>query len=137
MMRLGRVLFLTVATVLWVSAASAQAPGANEATLNLFFDCQGTGCRDMDFFRREVPVVNWVRDREVSDLHVLVTSQTTGGGGRLLTLAFIGRGDLEGEDQTLTISTPGDATGDEQRSAVANRLKRGLVRYLAGTPAAD
>jgi hypothetical protein len=105
--------------------------------LNLFFDCQGSGCRDMDFFRREVPVVNWVRDREVSDLHVLITSQVTGGGGRLYTLAFIGRGEFEGEDQELTTSTAGDATSDEQRQAVADRLKMGLVRYLVGNPAAD
>ena len=106
--------------------------------LNLFFDCpQGSGCRDMDFFRREVPVVNWVRDREVSDLHVLITSQVTGGGGRLYTLAFIGRGEFEGENQELTTSTAGDATSDEQRQAVADRLKMGLVRYLVGTPAAD
>ena len=72
------------------------------------------GCRDLDFFRSEVPVVNWVRDREDSDLHVLVTDQTTGGGGRLFTLAFIGRGELEGEEQELSISTSADATDDDQ-----------------------
>jgi hypothetical protein len=119
------------------SAAPQEAPVANEEALNLFFDCQGSGCRDMDFFRREVPVVNWVRDREVSDLHVLITSQTTGGGGRMYTLAFIGRRDFEGEDQELTVGTAGDATTDEQRAAIAGRLKMGLVRYLAGTPAAE
>lgn len=111
--------------------------GAPEASLNLFFDCQGAGCRDMDFFRRELPVVNWVRDREVSDVHVLVTSQSTGGGGNLYTLAFIGRRAFAGQDQQLTVGSPGDATTDEQRQIVSSRLKMGLVRYLAGTPAAE
>jgi hypothetical protein len=114
--------------------AAQDVPGG---ALNLFFDCQAFGCRDMDFFRREIPVVNWVRDRQVSDVHVLVTSQATGGGGRLYTLAFLGRLAFEGEDQELTVGTAGDATSDEHRQAVVGRLKMGLVRYLAGTPAAD
>jgi len=91
----------------------------------------------MDFLRREIPVVNWVRDREVSDLHVLVTFQVTGGGGFLYSLSFIGRADFEGQDQELTVGTAGDATQDEQRQAVSDRLKVGLVRYLLGTAAAD
>ena len=74
------------------------------------------------------PLANWVRDREVSDLHVLVTSQRTGGGGLNVTLAFIGMGDFEGQDQELTLSTAGDATPDEQRRAISDRLKMGLVR---------
>ena len=133
-MRFGLAVLLVVLTCL---ASPLTAQEAEEGALNLFFDCQGSGCRDIDFFRREVPIVNWVRDREVSDLHVLVTSQLTGGGGLLYTLAFIGRGELEGEDQELTASSAGDATTDEQRQAVANRLKIGLVRYLGGTSAAD
>jgi hypothetical protein len=32
----------------------------------------------------------------VSDLHVLITSQSTGGGGRLYTMAFLGRNEFEG-----------------------------------------
>lgn len=55
----------------------------------------------------------------------------------MYTLAFIGRGELVGEDQELTVGTAGDATSDEQRQALATRLRLGLVRYLAGTAAAD
>ena len=132
----GCVASLVVLLCLCAGTSVAQETPTTGDALNLFFDCQGFGCRDMDFFRREVPVVNWVRDREVSDLHVLVTSQRTGGGGFMYTLSFIGRGEFEGEDQELQVSTAGDATSDEQREAVANRLKIGLVRYLAGTAAA-
>ena len=137
MKRFGWVASLVVLMCLCALPSAAQDAPATGDALNLFFDCQGFGCFDTDFFRREVPIVNWVRDREVSDVHVLVTSQRTGGGGFLYTLAFIGRRDFEGEDQELTVSTAGDATSDEQREAVAGRLKMGLVRYLAGTAAAD
>ncbi len=133
----GCVASLVVLLCLCAGTSVAQETPTTGDALNLFFDCQGSGCRDMDFFRREVPVVNWVRDREVSDLHVLVTSQRTGGGGFMYTLAFIGRGEFEGEDQELQVSTAGDATSDEQRRAIVGRLKLGLVRYVQATSLAD
>jgi len=141
MMRFGRMASFVVLLVLVCLSASPSAaqesPSADTDMINLFFDCQGRGCFDLDFFRREIPLVNWVRDREVSDVHVLVTSQPTGGGGLLMTMAFIGQGPFAGVDQELTVSTSGDATNDEERAAVAGRLKMGLVRYLAGTAAGD
>lgn len=115
---------------------SGQDPEAADL-INLFFDCQAPGCHDLDFFRREAPFVNWVRDREVADVHVLVTSQSTGGGGRQYTLAFIGLGDFEGTDHELSHSTPGDATTDEQRGGIVERVKLGLVTYAQTTSAAD
>jgi hypothetical protein len=81
--------------------------------------------------------VNWVLDREVADVHVLVTSQQNGGGGRLYTLAFLGQVEFEGEDGELTHSTSGDSTTDEQRSGLVEKLKVGLVRYVQATSAAD
>ncbi|MBM4183587.1 MAG: hypothetical protein FJ207_05095 [Gemmatimonadetes bacterium] len=105
-------------------------------TINLFFDCAAPGC-DLDFARREAPWVNWMRDRADADLHVLVTSQAAGGGGRFFTLAFLGLRALLGQDQELTFSTPADATVDDQRQGIVERLKLGLVRYVQGTPAAD
>lgn len=103
-------------------------------TVGIFFDCQTMGCRDLDYFRREIPFVNWVRDREVADVHVLVTSQQTGGGGSSYTLAFLGLGSFEDQDQELVASVGGDATEDDRRSAVARQLRLGLVRYVAATP---
>ena len=117
--------------------AAAQSPDDAADPLNLFFDCNAPSCRDDDFFRRQVPIVNWVRDREAADVHVLVTSQGTGGGGLLYSLAFIGLGTFDGQDLTLVASTGGDATDDDRRSNVSERLKVGLVGYLSQTPAAD
>ena len=108
-----------------------------EAALRLYYDCQGFGCWDVDFFRREIPFVSWVRDREVSDVHVLVTSQTTGGGGQQFRLRYIGRGDFEGREQELVVNTAGDATDDEVRRALVARLRLGLGPYLAQTAMAD
>ena len=121
MKRSDWVVSLVVLCCVFTGPARAQeVPGGGDA-INLFFVCQGGGCYDLGFLRREIPLVNWVRDREVSDLYVLVTSQRTGGGGLNVTLAFIGMGDFEGQDQELTLSTAGDATPDEQPRAISDR----------------
>jgi len=135
----GRVWAAVLLVAALAAPLTAQEPPepASGETLNLFFDCQGFGCWDLDFFRREIPFVNWVRDREVSDVHVLVTTQTTGGGGRQYRLDFLGRGPFEGQGQELLVNTPADATEDEVRRALVARLRLGLGRYLAGTPLAD
>jgi hypothetical protein len=119
-----------------IAPASAQEP-PSAGLINLFFDCPTGGCGDLDYLRREVPFVNWMRDRADADVHVLVTSQLTGGGGRAFTVAFLGLRAFDGDDHELTYSTSADATQDEQRSRLADRLRLGLVRYVQGTAAAD
>ena len=119
-----------VATVLAVSALSTRtqlaAQGVGDELVNLFFDCQAPGCHDFDYFRREVPFVNWVRDREVADLHVLVTSQGTGGGGTRYTLAFLGIGAFQGSDHEMTYATSGDATTDAWSSSGVSQASYAL-----------
>ncbi|MGE0158890.1 MAG: hypothetical protein AB7T31_05715 [Gemmatimonadales bacterium] len=117
--------------------AAGQDQGAATGLINLFFDCPTGGCGDLDYLRREVPFVNWMRDRADADLHVLVTSQLTGGGGRSYTVAFIGLRAFQGDDHQLTYATSADATQDEQRTRLADRLRLGLVRYVQETSAAD
>lgn len=136
-MRIGRVLTAVGLLLVFGAPLRAQEGMAAGDRINLFFDCQGMGCWDLDFFRREIGWVNWVRDREDSDVHVLVTSQTNGGGGQQYTLAFLGRRDFQDDDQSVQLNTAGDATDDEVRRAIAARLRLGLGRYVAGTPLAD
>jgi hypothetical protein len=126
-----------VALLLAAPVGAQEPPQSAEAPINLFFDCAvGVVC-DLDFLRREIPFVSWVRDRADADLHVLVTSEGTGGGGRLFTLVFIGLREPTGQEQRLTYSSSGDATVDEQRNGVAGRLRLGLVRYVQNSAVAD
>jgi hypothetical protein len=122
---------------LLVVPGSALSQTATPTTINLFFDCSAGGCADLDYLRREIPFVNWMRDRADADVHVLVTSQATGGGGRSYTLAFIGLRAFRGDDRELAFATSADATQDEQRSRLVDRLRLGLVRYVQGTAVAD
>jgi hypothetical protein len=117
-------------------AVEAQQPASEEA-IRLFFDCQAPGCSDDDYFRREIPFVSWVRDREDADVHLLIRSEQTGGGGQRYLLSFIGVGERVGADYEVSVSTQGDATTDEQRSAIAQRVMLGLMPYVQNTSVAD
>ncbi|MDQ3069788.1 MAG: hypothetical protein M3R55_08680 [Acidobacteriota bacterium] len=95
--------------------------------LKVFLDCQHE-C-DFDFLRTNVAFVDWVRDRASSDIHVLVTTQTTGGGGLNWTLKFIGVGALAGVDESLAFSTASTDTSDARRKELARVVRLGVARY--------
>jgi hypothetical protein len=110
-------------------------PAAAERQMpRVFLDCNR--CDD-DYVRKEVTFVDYVRNREDADVHVLVTLQDTGGGGRQWTMKFIGLGGHKGIDQTLTYNSPQTATPDEVRAGFVEVFKRGLVRYALETPIGD
>jgi Protein of unknown function, DUF481 len=113
-------------------AAWQQQAGHDKA--RVFLDCDR--CDD-DYLRKEITFVDYVRNREDADVHVLVTTQDTGGGGQQWTLKFIGLGASQGVDQTLIYNQPQTATSDETRAGFAEILKLGLVRYASGTTLAD
>lgn len=98
--------------------------------LRVFLDC---GPCDDDFLRREITFVNYVRDRPDAQVHVLVTREGTGGGGRAWTLDFYGLQEFEGLDDQLVFYTSQDDTDDSERRALAQTLRLGLVRYAAQT----
>ena len=72
------------------------APGAASAQdlPNVFFDCDGRRC-NRQYFRTEITWVNWVNDKEVADVHIIMTSQGAGSGGREYILDFIGTDPFE------------------------------------------
>ena len=107
-----------------VTAARKLAP-------KVFFDCNRC---DFDHIRREITFVNYVRDRKEADLHILVTIQGTGSGGREYTLHFLGLEKFAGKNDTLIYVSNQTETDDEIREGLVKTLKLGLVRFAAQTP---
>lgn len=105
--------------------AAAQEPGP--AALRVYLDC---GPCDFDHMRREVPVVDYVRDPADADVHVLVTLQQTGAGGSEYTFHFLGLRDLAGRADTLRYVTQQIQTPNEIRDGYTRTFGLGLVRYL-------
>jgi hypothetical protein len=125
-------LFLTAQA----AAPQQPAPAAPAAhpMVRVFLDCPRC---DEDYLKREVTFIDYVRNREDADVHVLVTTQETGGGGQQFTLKFIGLGRFQGQDQTLTYNSPQTATDDERRAGFAERFRVGLVRYAVDSSIVD
>ena len=122
------------------AAATVPTPATPEnrasGKLRVFADCQADGC-DLDYFRQEIPFVDYMRDRADASIHVLVTSQPTGGGGQTYTINFIGLRDLSGSADTLRYIAPQSATQSDKRAGLARAIKLGLVRFVARTPVAE
>src|SRR4051812_22051871 len=135
MVRALRVMpWLVVFLLLTTRTADAQqATGPPRTTpVRIFLDC-GFFC-DEDFLKREITFVDYMRDRKDADVHVLITTQDTGGGGTEYTLKFIGLGPFAGIEQTLRYASPQTATADERRETIAGGIKQGLVRDGSEAP---
>jgi hypothetical protein len=83
------VALLVVCAFIPERADSQDKPAVIDRTdaLRVFLDC---GPCDENYLRTEITFINYVRDRKEADVHVLVTTQPTGGGGTEYTLKFIG-----------------------------------------------
>lgn len=92
---------------------------------------------DIDFIKTEIPFVNYVIDRTVADVHILITTETTGSGGAAYTITFIGQHNYKGMSDTLKYISGRSDTEDIIRRGIAKLLKLGLMRYIARTPVAD
>jgi len=115
-----------------LDSLAAQEPAPQADALHVFLDCQTFWC-DFDHFRREIPFVNWMRDRQDAQVHVLGTSQATGGGGREHTLTFIGLRDFQGRVDTLVYVSSNTDTQSETRDGLVQTVKLGLMPFLALT----
>jgi hypothetical protein len=104
--------------------------------VRIFIDCNNVPC-DQDFFRTELSFVEHVRDRQNADVHLLMTGQSTGSGGREITFSFFGQGRFMGQDRVLKETFVVAASQDAIRRGMVRVMSLGLVPYTLGTPSAD
>jgi hypothetical protein len=106
----------------------AQSPADNNL-LTVFLDFPF----HQQYIRETITYVNYVRDRELSQIHVMMTRHGSGTAGANYVMTFIGRGRFEGMNNVITYWSPGTATTDETRRGLVNRINMGLVPYIAST----
>jgi hypothetical protein len=126
--------FMGPAPLMGPASLSGQEPIVTPASsrLSVFLDCEGRECMEAStFFRTEIDWVDWVRNREDADVHVILTSQTTGSGGNEYQLDFIGREALEESDDQLFFRSSGTDVAQEELDGVTTTLAIGLARYAA------
>jgi hypothetical protein len=89
--------------------------------LRVFLDCQWE-C-DFDYLRREITFVDHVRDPQSADIHVLVTTEPTGGGGMRWNLQFIGLGRFK----AMTKRSPSSPPRPTRPTSAAGRWPAGCA----------
>lgn len=102
--------------------------------LKVFIDCSGTWC-DMQHIRSAINIVDFLLDNAAADVHVLITSQSTGSGGDQYQLIFFGQRNFKNQTDTLRFSTDPNATEFEERELLLKYLKTGLIPFIAKTAA--
>lgn len=129
-------LFAGLLCLLAMPVRPAVSQDTRPQTIAVFLDCQNTRC-DFDYIRREIDYVNHVRDRVGSDVHVLVTRESSGSGGSTYQLEFIGLGPYAGRTDVLTYSSSSTDIENERRAGLTEAIARGLVPYLVRTRTGD
>lgn len=132
-MRFVRAFACCVLFCVFAKAAAAQASSTPpDGAIKVYVDCQSNGC-DYDFFRDELKWANFVRDRLLSDVLLLVTSLRTGAGGNEYTIAAIGQDRFKGRaDTVVVVADPNDAS-DVIRRKLARNFGLLLAPYAART----
>lgn len=116
--------------------AQEPTPTGTAVALKVFLDCEPYLC-DPDYFRTEITWVNWVRDRTDAEIHLLVTTQTTGSGGREYTMRFLGLATQAAHQDELRHTSSATATEDERRRGLVRMVKLGLAPFAARAGAVD
>jgi hypothetical protein len=115
-------------------AAQGHTPTPTSGTrLRVYLECD---CFS-DYLRDEIEWVDFVRQPQDADVHLLSSSSSTGGGGRELVLRFVGVGRFGGTTDELRVISQTGEPELQRRDAVLRTVTVGLLHFMArgGLPA--
>jgi hypothetical protein len=107
----------------------AQEAGTVAGRLNVFIDEERF--IDTDYIRQEIPVVTYVRDRELADVHLIISRHQSGSTGATYNISFIGYGQYRNINYQLNYWAPSSNTSDITRRGYTNLIKNGLAPYIS------
>ncbi len=121
--------FIYLVFLLLISTGVLQSTYAQySAPPKLFLNC--TAHCHSDYVRSELTFFDFVRDRYVADVEIMVNGMPTGSGGFEYTLTFIGHNNYASIGDTIQFATQLADTQDIIRKAIVKNIKLGLVRYI-------
>jgi hypothetical protein len=117
----------------WLLAqpASTQQADSLNTPPKLFLNC--TQECYQDFLKTKLAFFDFVRDQAQADIQVLIIGKQNAGGGQLYSLTFIGANHFQSLTDTLAFSTKQADAQATIQAALLEKLKQGLVRYVART----
>lgn len=126
---------IPLALLFWGAApVRAQDAPADSAPVRVYIDCNRC---DYNHIRREITIVDYVRDPKQADVHVFITDVPTGLSGREFKLSFLGHGIFERVDYSFSRTIDRNATFNEYREIINEAIRLGLVPYVVQTAEAS
>ncbi|MBA7532098.1 hypothetical protein ES705_24324 [subsurface metagenome] len=89
------------------------------------------------YLKKEVPFINYVRDKNVADLIIIETMQETGSRGAELTFFIEGQFKYAGVMDTAKFYVYPGETKEQVRSRGVRVFKMALMKYIVETPLAE
>jgi len=102
-----------------------------ESAIKVFIDCYFC---DKEYIKREIPFINYVRDRKEAQVHLMITRRGTGSGGQEFKIEFIGLKEFDEDNEVVIYNSRPNNTLDEIREGIANNMKIGIMKYVSKTP---
>ena len=118
----------------WSQKTAPDIEALKKTAPKVYIDC--TRC-DINYIKTEITFVNYVRDRNEAQVHILITTMRTGGGGREYTVSFLGQNEFADVNDIQKYYSGKTDTDDEIRQGLVKVLKIGLMPYVARTPIAS
>jgi len=113
--------------IIYLSYSAFSQVTTESNNLKIFYDCQYC---DVTFMKQNLNYVEFVRDQNFSDVHIMINSQRNGSGGDGYTLQFIGMDKFSKLTDTLTYATNPDMSNDDKRRLQLRYIELGLVRFF-------
>jgi len=96
--------------------------------LKIFYDCNTWSCEET-YIKQNLPEVEFVRDRNYADVHILIVSEENGSGGQKFYLEFSGQNNFKELQEKLDFSTGSDDTREQKRKKLLKYLQLGLMKF--------
>ena len=120
--------FFLVSTHISLSQNNAKNTDDNNGKLSVFLDI--SYWVDGDYIRQQIPVVEYVRDKELADVHIIMSRHDAGQAGTNYVISLIGRGQFKGVNNELTYWSPAAETDHETRQGYTKMIKIGLAPFI-------
>ena len=118
----------------FLSAQESDTSFEPDDTVRVFLDLSR---QYQEYIKLEVPFVDYVRDRKLAHVHVMMTNRETGSGGMERTVTFTGLQHFTSMNDTLMYSSRQMDSEETVRRGIARVIKMGLMRYVGRYPVAD
>lgn len=98
--------------------------------LRLYVDCSFCS---LDYLRQHLPYLEYVRGRQLADVHLIASQWPTAARGKEVRYELIGQGRFAGLADSLRFVLPLNASENEQNEQLASEMENALIPFLAQT----